>query len=421
MTFLLRFVGAALAFLYTAVITRQIGVEDSGYYFLSLSAAMFLSTVARAGMDNAVVRFAAVTADQKNWIGLRGMFHLIVGVVGVLSFTIAVPVLVYAPEISELIWGNPAASPIVRFFGISIVSFSLMTILSEFLRAIGELTASVLVSSILHTAVAIALLITLVHGFGAGGAALTFLIATSFSAAMGALWWRRCINLQPMVGHRLSLNPMLQSARHLFIIALAGQAIIPYGPTILIGFWGTADDAAIFSVATRIGMIVGLMLVAVNIIVAPRIAQLYEHRNLKQLEVVVRSISFFLASAAALIVLVGIMLSESLMGVFGEDFRVGGNVLSVILAGQFINVATGSVGVLLMMTGHERQFKQLTLASSVILIVLCFLLIPHLGGVGAAVAVAVSTAILNISALYVAQLRLGIRVSPLPAFKKSQR
>jgi O-antigen/teichoic acid export membrane protein len=96
-------------------------------------------------------------------------------------------------------------------------------------------------------------------------------------------------------------------------------------------------------------------------------------------------------------------------------------VLTVILAGQFINVATGSVGVLLMMTGHERQLKQLTLASSFILIVLCFLLIPHLGGVGAALAVTVSTTVLNLSALYVAQLRLGIRVCPFPAFKKPHR
>lgn len=418
MAFLLRLVGAALAFVYTSVITRQIGVENSGYYFLSLAAVMFLSTVARAGLDNAVIRFAAVTADQKNWIGLKGIFCSIVGLVGILSFIIAVPVVVYAPEISEHVWSNPAASPILRFFAISIVSFSLMTILSEFLRAIGELTASVLVSSILHTVAGIALLTTLFHGFDASGAALTFLIATSFSAVMGALWWLRCINLQPMVGHRLSLSPILQSSKHLFVIALVGQAIIPFAPTILIGFWGTAEDAAIFSVATRIGMIVGLMLVAVNIVVAPRFAQLYEHRDLERLEGFARSISVFLAIVAALIVGVGVMFSEPLMGVFGEDFRAGGNVLTVILAGQFINVATGSVGVLLMMTGLERQLKQLTITSCGILIVLCFLLIPHIGGLGAAVAVAVSTAILNLSALYITQLRLGIRVSPLPTFRK---
>ncbi len=417
----LRITGAALSFIYTVAIARQLGANDAGQYFFAFSLVMFLSTLARIGLDNAVLRYTSIAVDQENWIGVRRIFRTVIGVVAMLSFAIAVPVVFFAPQISTGMWNSTGSASMLRLLAVSIVPFSLMTILSEFLRASGKLTASVLVSSILHLATGLILLTPLVREFGPSGAALTFSVATTISASVGIYWWRQGVIHRPMTGHTIPLGPLLDSAKHLFVIALAGQAVIVYAPTILIGVWGTAKDVAVFSVANRIGMIVGLMLVAANIVVAPRFAKLYERRDLKRLGEVGRSISVVLAIAAALIVLFGIMFSKSLMGIFGEDFRTGGTVLTVILAGQFINVATGSVGMLMMMTGQERRFKQLILTSSGVLIVLCFLLIPQFGGIGAAVAIAVSTAILNLSALYIAQQWLGIQVGPLPITGKTKR
>jgi O-antigen/teichoic acid export membrane protein len=43
-----------------------------------------------------------------------------------------------------------------------------------------------------------------------------------------------------------------------------------------------------------------------------------------------------------------------LLGLYGEAFRSGASVLVVLAIGQIVNGATGPVGYLLNMTGHER-------------------------------------------------------------------
>ena len=46
-----------------------------------------------------------------------------------------------------------------------------------------------------------------------------------------------------------------------------------------------------------------------------------------------------------------------MMSLFGPEFRAGGPVLTILAAGQYVNVLTGSVGYLLMMTGNERLVR----------------------------------------------------------------
>lgn len=412
----LRMIAAALAFFYTLAIAQNLGADEAGQYFLALSAAMFLSTLARAGLDNAVVRFASVAVEQGNWIGLRHLFRIAVGVVLLLSLTVAAIVCLLAGPISTSIWGNPAMASVLRVTAISIVSFSLMAIQSEFLRAIGDLRASVLVSSILHVATGLVLITPLVRRFGPEGAALSFLVATILSCCFATWWWHRRISYRPENGQRLSMDSLFNSAINLLVIAVAGQAVMPYAPTLLLGVWGSEGEVAIFSVATRISMLVALLLVATNIVVASRFANLYELQDFKGIERVAKFASIILAVATLPLFVVGAVWSSSLMSIFGEDFRSGGTVLIVLLLGQYINAMTGSIGLLLMMTGGERELRILTLVSAGSLVVLCGLLIPLCGGMGAAAATTAANVILNFSATYIAQRNLGIQVTAIPRF-----
>lgn len=52
-----RVAGAGMAFLFTLLITRQLGAEQSGYFFLAFTLITFLSAIARLGFDNTIIRF----------------------------------------------------------------------------------------------------------------------------------------------------------------------------------------------------------------------------------------------------------------------------------------------------------------------------------------------------------------------------
>ena len=103
---------------------------------------------------------------------------------------------------------------------------------------------------------------------------------------------------------------------------------------------------------------------------------------------------------------------EPILRLFGPDFVTGAPLLRLLSIGQFINVATGSVGYLLMMTGHERTLRlNITLATAVNLW-LCLWLIPKMGPFGAAIATAVPLALMNLLSAYFVYTKLRIVTIP---------
>ena len=75
--------------------------------------------------------------------------------------------------------------------------------------------------------------------------------------------------------------------------------------------------------------------------------------------------------------------------------------------GQFINVATGTVFDILVMSGHERDFRRVTLFSGPLTIILCLTLIPTYGVTGAAIAKAIGLSVQNVFAVFIVKKRLG--------------
>jgi len=95
------------------------------------------------------------------------------------------------------------------------------------------------------------------------------------------------------------------------------------------------------------------------------------------------------------------------------DLRTGGLALSIIAAGQFVNVVTGSVGYLLMMCGYERLMKNTTAMSAIVNILANVPLCPRFGVNGAAVASAITLIAQNlIDAIFVWR-RPGIWTMPI--------
>ena len=95
------------------------------------------------------------------------------------------------------------------------------------------------------------------------------------------------------------------------------------------------------------------------------------------------------------------------MGFFGEGYERGSLLLLIMSLGQFVNVATGSVGYLLTMSGHEKDFRRVTLFAGPLTVILSYLLIIQYDSLGAAIATAIGLSLQNIGALFMVRKRLG--------------
>ncbi|MFO7971597.1 MAG: polysaccharide biosynthesis C-terminal domain-containing protein, partial [Desulfobacterales bacterium] len=102
-------------------------------------------------------------------------------------------------------------------------------------------------------------------------------------------------------------------------------------------------------------------------------------------------------------------LGRPLLGlVFGAVFVNSYLPLVILMAGQMVNSAAGSVAFLLNMTGHERDTAKGVACAAGINIVLNLILIPPLGINGAATATAVSMVVWNVLLWWMVRKRLRI-------------
>ena len=119
------------------------------------------------------------------------------------------------------------------------------------------------------------------------------------------------------------------------------------------------------------------MLTAFNFALAPTIARLYATGEIARLQrVITRSAQVILLLSAPPAILLATF-SGWFMGLVGQEFVSGLPALIILSGAQLVNAAAGSVGLTLMMTGHERSTAYGLFVSAVVNVVLNAVLIPQ--------------------------------------------
>lgn len=181
---------------------------------------------------------------------------------------------------------------------------------------------------------------------------------------------------------------------------------------IMLGSIKGASDAGIYAVASRGAELVAFVLVAVNMVIAPRVAR-YHHQGDRALLQRLVSASARRGFLVTLPLAVGLITAGPwlLQTVFGAEYTRGALALSILSCAQLVNIATGSVGLILNMTGHERITARAIGFSAVLNFGLNMLLVPPLGLEGAAVASGLSLIAWNLLLWRAVRRELGLRPS----------
>jgi O-antigen/teichoic acid export membrane protein len=175
----------------------------------------------------------------------------------------------------------------------------------------------------------------------------------------------------------------------------------------MLGIWEDAQAVAFFATAQRTAMLTSFILFAVNTIAAPKFAAMHAANDMQGVRrMAIMSVRMMLLVAVPTTLFI-FLLPEWLMSMFGEGFSAAATALMILAAGQFVNIATGSVGYLLSMTGLEKKVRDNVLISGAVSVLLGLILIPIYGVIGAAVAYACGVASQNLLGVYQVKKHLG--------------
>jgi O-antigen/teichoic acid export membrane protein len=190
--------------------------------------------------------------------------------------------------------------------------------------------------------------------------------------------------------------------------ALLAQAIFWVDLWVLAAFeHGTELDA--YAAASRISQVLLLFLTSLSLVFSPFAADLHARGERRRLEELFkRSTRWALAATLPLLVVL-IVAADDVLHAFSGRFEAGEGPLRILLAGQAVNVATGSVGFLLIMTGFTQLDLLDNLLGVLLLAGLAVGLTAAFGIEGTATAAAVSIAAVNLLRLAQVKRRIGVQ------------
>jgi len=412
-TFIIKIAGAVFSFGFNVLLGRMFGTAGAGLYFLALTLVIIFSTIGRCGLESTLVRFVAAHASQKEWAQVKGVFQKSIQLSFIVSVFLSLILFLLTPWLSVVIFNKPELVNPLRIMSCAVIPFSLYWLIAEALKGLKSIKDSQLVQGlIVPILTCFGVFIIGMTGGSVEKVALVYLIATVVTLIWAYWLWRRAtLEVNHVVAPVFAWQQLFKSCVPLLWLQIM-YLVMSKTSLFALGIWGTKADIGIFGAAQRTALLISFILMSVNSIVAPKFSALYTSGKMEELGDLARRSTLLMTIVAVPILLLFILIPQQIMRLFGEDFQGGGNILAILALGQFVNIITGPVAYLLLMTGNEKLMRNNAVVVAILLIILNFLLVPVLGSLGAAIATTVCMVILNISALYLVWKTLGISTIP---------
>lgn len=411
-----RLAGAAATFAFTVVLARTLHAHGAGLYFLAFTAMSVATIAGRLGLDNALLRFAAEADAAGDPDGLASVHRVGMRIALLAGAAASALLFAGAPWLATLAFHQPGLTAPLRWIALAVLPYTLFTLYGELLKGLRRIALASLVQVFLTPVLALAGLLLVARHAGASGAAAVYAGAALVTAAASHVLWRWVVarhrpdgSLRTAASPPVSARVLLAVALPLFLAASV-RFVNTYLDVTVLGILRPADEVGIYAALSRLAGLVSFVLTAVNGAVSPRIVALWRERDLATLQRLVLDSTRLMAAVAAPLLLALVLLPGRLLPLlFGEEFRRGALPLAILAGGQFVNVATGSVGQILAMTGRQTILRNLIAASAAGNLVLDLALVPRFGMTGAAIATSLAVVATSVAATVLVARGVGVR------------
>ena len=384
--------GVVLLFVFSLFLTNYYSAELVGKYDFVRSIIMILSGVSLVGTNQSIIYYSGLLNSKNSLHSIKKIYVKMLMMTTGICLLFALGYAMFTEQfINEIFNKQEAYSLILK--SIAALFFYTITMLNiDALRALNKTISSELYRNIFrYTPIFIFSIILyytqnqqwLIEAFLASFLFLSLITLTQ----VGMLFKK--LNLSNNNEYNFSYHqifvrsyPMALSAIAYFIMQSIDIIIL----TIYEGF----ESIAYYSVAVKLATATALALMSVNIVIAPKIAEIYSTNDFNKLNKLINDSAriIFIISVPILIIL--FIFSDFALSLFGENYVLAREALLLLLAGQFFSSLCGPGAIYLNMTGKQKKLNTILILGLVINIILNLVLIPIYGIEGAAAATLIS-------------------------------
>jgi O-antigen/teichoic acid export membrane protein len=407
---------AALQFLLVFVVTRGLGAAGTGIFLEAVALFTIVTGLSQFGANTGLVRWL----PRLEVLGRAGELRraVVVAVVPVLALSslAAATILALAPELARLLFNGAdtdAAVASIRIFAAVLPLAAPTIVILSGTRGLGSMVPYVAVQNIGLPVLRFVLVLGFVAA-GLGGAAVAagWAVPAAVAFAVGAVWLDRLLPGRavgaPAVPLRELASEFWRFSAARGVAGILGMTVT-WVDVLLVGALRSTKEAGIYAAASRLSIAGAYGLQAVGMAIAPRISALLTTGQHRPVEELYRLGTWWLMALTWPLYLTLMVWAPFVLGLFGSEFAAGQTAMVILSAAMLVNLATGNVTVVLLMSGRSALNLANASVSLVLNAALNLTLIPAYGMTGAAVAWAVSIVFINLAPLIQVRLRLGIR------------
>jgi O-antigen/teichoic acid export membrane protein len=405
--FAIRIVAAFASFYMNMVVARNLGAHEAGNFFLSIAVITIMGTLLGMGANIQLLRYTGVYNADKNWNHVAYIVWIIIKKVLLFSIPATVILLLLNNFIAHKIFFKEDLDTSLFWIFLTLPIYIVTTLLAFSFQGIKKILLSISLQSVfVPIALSIGILINKTRD--ASIAAETYFFVSLGTLFIGIFAWAKFVirrkKKEEDIPHLPSFFWKSMMTLWMFNILQTG---IQWGGQLIAGMHSSPEDLAQLAVAQRTSMLISFILIAVNLVSAPKFASMYSQGKLDELRRYSINTTRLMTVFATPLILAILFFPGEIMQIFGKGFYQGTEMLRILAIGQYINVLTGSVAYLLMMSGHEKELKNITIISGIVSIILNVILVKYYSVMGAAIAIAISISLQNLLAVKMVNKKLG--------------
>jgi len=402
-TTVLKFLSAALKFLMIIYITNKFGASEYGAFTFAMSIFLMVNLVFRYGFDIYMQKEVALLEEKKKYLtGISQFINVTYfSVVSLIIVTVLVEIVLYnfSMNIDTLKYNYLSVMFLFSFL------YAIMWIFTYYYRGIGRGKTSVFNLEILFPIIQI----ISIYGLSELNLQVYLILIYSFSIAMLFSILVYIFNIKERIKNLIFYSkktlPKLQ-IKHIkqsypFLLVSMSTMILAWTDIFVISYFETNENIGIYSVVTKIGLLMLFPASAVIIYFSNKVVVFINKRNYTKLNKYFKIATFGLFTISLLMFIVINYYNEYLLFLFGDVFTSATTTLLIFTFAQLINGTTGVFESIFLMSDLKYLFMKL---NTIMIIVNIFLNIPLIyfyGINGAATATLVVISINKVIQLYI--------------------
>jgi len=399
-----RLLGRGTRLLVDVALARLLGPKQFGLYAIGWTVTRITTLISSLGLNTGVIRFGSRYWRQDD-ARFKGVIIQSLVTAGVSATVLSLVCFSNAKWLSQTFFHKPDLAPVLRWFALSFPLVTVAAVAAASTRISQRMKFAVLAEDVSQPAVELFLILILVGLLRSGlvGAIVAFTGSLIFAVILG---FRYLVKLFPCLAAREVASKIPGRALIAFSLPASLTGVLGvlgvWVNRLFVGYYRSSAEAGIYQVASYIPVSVAIVVGAVGAIFSPMTADLSQRSQLAMMQELYKvSTKWTLYAAVPPILIMCFAPSDLLTVLFGAAYATGAHALVIMAIGQLLNAASGCIGILLVMSGHQKITSALFAAMFALNMVLSALFIPRWGIVGAAWAMICTGAGLWIPALLI--------------------